>query len=151
MVGHYLRDPELVMRHSNRAVAIAERGAPVREINGLLVSTMLGFAYLQAQETAEALSLLEQSLAFLEGMVARGADTPRWPHEIALIHAARGDREAALAWLETAYDRGFRWTWMLEREPMLDALRDDPRFQGVLARMRAEVDAMRRQLRVGIM
>ncbi len=146
MVGHFFRDFELVSRYAHRAIEIADPGAPVRDINGLLVSTMLGFARLQASDTAGAASLFDQSLAFLEGMVGRGAETPRWPHEIALIRAASGDVEGALSWLQTAYDRGFRWAWMLELDPMLDPLREDPRFLGLVVRMRAEVQAMRHQV-----
>lgn len=146
MVGHYLRDFERVRRDAGRAVEVAEPGAPVREANTLLATTMLGFAQLQAGDTARSESLFDQSLAFLEGMVARGTDTPRWPYEIALIHAARGDTEGALNWLHTAYDRGFRWAWMLEREPMLNPLRQDPRFRGLVARVQAAVEEMRREV-----
>jgi TolB-like protein/DNA-binding SARP family transcriptional activator len=146
MVGHYSRDFEHVIRHAGRAVEIAEPGAPVRELYSLLATTMLGFALHRTGDAVRGDSLLDQSLEFLEGLIARGTDAPRWPYEVALIHAVRGDTEGAITGLQTAYDQGFRWTWMLEREPMLDPLRQDYRFRGLVTRVRADVVAMRRQV-----
>lgn len=145
MVHHYLRDFEAVGRTAGRAVEIAGKH-PAREADGLLASTLLGFAESRAGDREGSEALFEQSLAFLESMVAAGTDTPRWPYEIGLINAARGDLDQALDWLETAYDLGFRWGWMLDLEPMLDPLREWPRFQSVRARVEAEVDAMRNRL-----
>ena len=144
MVAHYLRDFERSAEYSAQAMALAEPGAPVREVHTLLATTVLGYAHLRAGDPA-ADSLFGQSLIFLNQMIARGADSPRWPYEIALIHAARGDSEGALSWLATAYDRGFRWAWMLDREPMLDAVRHDVRFQGLAAQARAEVERAGRE------
>ena len=64
--------------------------------------------------------------------------------KIGLIKMARGDTTGAIAELESAYERGFRWTWMLELEPMLDPLRTHPRFQRLVERVRVDVSAMRR-------
>ncbi len=145
MVFHYLGDFEAAREHAGRAVAIAG-DVPAREVHSLLATTLLGFAELRSGDAARAGRLFDRSLQFLESMVASGTDTPRWPYEIALIRAARGDLEGAMGGLETAYDRGFRWAWMLEFEPMLDPLRDDLRFRSLLARVRADVEAMAREL-----
>jgi DNA-binding SARP family transcriptional activator/TolB-like protein/Tfp pilus assembly protein PilF len=147
-IGHYLRDFERVRRHAGRAISLADAGAPVRHGvgagYGTLATTLLGFAYWQVGDSARANVLFEESLSFLNDMVSRGADTPRWPYEIGLIKMARGDTTGAIAELESAYERGFRWTWMLELEPMLDPLRMHPRFQRLVERVRVDVSAMRR-------
>jgi len=114
--------------------------------HGTLATTLLGFACLAAGDSARANALFDESLAFLEAMVSQGADTPRWPYEIALILAARGDPERGITQLESAYDLGFRWMWMLQLEPMLDPLRGDPRFLRLTERVRDDVDVMRSQL-----
>jgi len=149
-IGHYLRDFEWVRRHAGRAIMLADAGAPVRHGvgagYGTLATTLLGFAYLQAGDSARADALFEESLSFLNDMVSRGADTPRWPYEIGLINMARGDTTSAIVDLESAYERGFRWTWMLELEPMLDPLRSHPRFQQLVERVRVDVAAMRRMV-----
>ena len=146
-IGHYLRDFERVRRHAERAISLADAGAPVRHGvgagYGTLATTLLGFTYLRAGDSARANALFEESLSFLKDLVSRGADTPRWPYEIGLIKMARGDTTAAIAELESAYERGFRWTWMLEMEPMLDPLRMHPRFQRLVERVRVDVSAMR--------
>jgi DNA-binding SARP family transcriptional activator/TolB-like protein/Tfp pilus assembly protein PilF len=145
MVGHFLRDPKRVRRAAGRAREVAPYG-PVRAVETTLVSTMLGFAYLETGDSVRADELFRESLAFLEPMIAAGATSPRWPYEIAVIRAVRGDREGAVAWLERAYGRGFRWAWMLERDPMLDSVRRDARVRALIARVRADVDGMRRQV-----
>jgi DNA-binding SARP family transcriptional activator/TolB-like protein/Tfp pilus assembly protein PilF len=148
MVAHYLRDFERSAEYAARAMGLAEPGTPVREVHTLLATTVLGYAHLRAGDPA-ADSLFDQSLVFLNQMIARGADSPRWPYEIALIHAARGESEEALSWLATAYERGFRWAWMLDREPMLDPVRHDVRFQGLAAQARAEVERAARDVITG--
>jgi len=64
------------------------------------------------------------------------------------IHAIRGDNESALLALENAIDAGWRANWWLhlEQDPALDNLRDDPRFQALLDRIRADMDAQRKLL-----
>jgi hypothetical protein len=143
-IGHYIGDFERVRRHAERALEIADPEAPVRHGAGIghgtLATTLLGFASLAAGDSARANALFGESLAFLQAMLADGAHTPRWPYEIALSHAARGDTERAIMQLESAYDLGFRWTWMLQFEPMLATLRGDPRFQRLMERVRADVE-----------
>ncbi|MGQ0762505.1 MAG: TPR end-of-group domain-containing protein [Acidobacteriota bacterium] len=54
---------------------------------------------------------------------------------IAIIYAALGDKDAAFAELEKAYQRR---DWFLQRlkiDPFMDSLRDDPRFKDLLKRM----------------
>jgi len=144
-VSHYLRDVEGVRRLAGRAVEIAA-GAPARAPNTTLATTMLGFAELVAGDTARADSLFEKSVAFLEARRTSGADSPRWTYELAMIDAARGDTAAALDELDQAYALGFRWVWMLEADPMLDGVRGRPRFEALVARTRADVEAMRRRV-----
>jgi hypothetical protein len=47
-----------------------------------------------------------------------------------------GDKDAALAWLEKAYEEQSDFQGELQEGPELDSLRDDPRFQDLLRRMR---------------
>lgn len=152
-IAHYLRDSERTRMYAQRALDSADPGAPIRHGAGAglgtLTTTLLGFAYLQTGDSAWADRLFEESLSFLDDMVSQGADTPRWPYETGLIRMARGDTTGAIAALDSAYERGFRWTWMLDLEPMLDPLRSHPHFQQLVERMSADVSAMRRTLERG--
>lgn len=57
------------------------------------------------------------------------------PTQFAIVYVALGDHDAAFRWLETAYetrdhDLAFAKVW-----PMLDPVRDDPRFHALLRRI----------------
>ena len=61
-------------------------------------------------------------------------DQTGWPYQLAQIHAHRRDRERAFYWLEQArqtHDPGF--LNYLKCDPMLAGLRDDSRYQSLLA------------------
>jgi hypothetical protein len=57
------------------------------------------------------------------------------PLAVALIHTGLGNKDRAFEWLEKAYqDRDTIFINYL-RDPQLDGLRSDPRFQNLLARL----------------
>ncbi len=56
-------------------------------------------------------------------------------YNVACLFAVAGDRERALELLEQAVASGFGNRNWLERDPDLASVRDDPRFQALLARM----------------
>jgi hypothetical protein len=62
---------------------------------------------------------------------------------LAAIEAARRDAEAALDWMEAAYDQGYRFTIGLDVDPAFDSVRDHPRWQAIVTRMAEDVAVMR--------
>jgi hypothetical protein len=62
--------------------------------------------------------------------------------ELAAISAVRGERDAALQWLEHAYGLGYRQYHFLEIDPMFVTLRNDERFARMLLRMARDVGRM---------
>lgn len=56
-------------------------------------------------------------------------------YDIALIHAALADRESAFLWLERAIQDRSTLLVFLAQEPMFAALRGDPRFDTLVARV----------------
>ena len=57
------------------------------------------------------------------------------PYDIGSLYAELGDKDQAFVWLEKAFaERADGLTW-LNVEPMLDPLRDDPRFQDLIRRI----------------
>ncbi len=57
------------------------------------------------------------------------------PYLTAKIYAQLDDKEQAFAWLEKAYEKHNKGIYKLKVEPLLDPLRNDPRFGDLLRRM----------------
>jgi TolB-like protein/DNA-binding winged helix-turn-helix (wHTH) protein/Tfp pilus assembly protein PilF len=53
-------------------------------------------------------------------------------YDIAAIHAALGDRDEAMSWLQRGYEERSQVIGFVRFDPAFDALRDDPRYHAVL-------------------
>ncbi len=51
----------------------------------------------------------------------------------AMFHLRIGEKQKAIDWFETAYERRERWVVNLKHSPDVDALRDEPRFKALLS------------------
>jgi serine/threonine-protein kinase len=75
----------------------------------------------------------DSALAALRRLQAR----PYVPAEgVAPIYAALGDREAALTWLERAFDARGVGLVFLAAEPMYELLRDEPRYRRIVQQLK---------------
>ena len=97
----------------------------------------------QQGEKARARALMDQVLADNEEAIRGGADWMHPPLQNVTIYATRGDVPAALDWLERAYQAGWRDARTTRLAPMWAPLRREPRFEQLVARMEADVAAMR--------
>jgi TolB-like protein/DNA-binding winged helix-turn-helix (wHTH) protein/Tfp pilus assembly protein PilF len=88
----------------------------------------LGHALAVAGRRAEA-------LAMLDGLGQLSETRYVSPYSIALIHAALGNHDQALAWLDKAYAERSDYMPYLQLEPMLDGLRSDHRFTALVRRV----------------
>jgi len=79
----------------------------------------LGFSLAQLGKKTEALAILEK-LKTTKAYVS--------PAELAVLYAGLGDKEAAIAALQKAYDAHDLQLQALKVEPRYDSLRTDPRF-----------------------
>lgn len=70
-----------------------------------------------------------------EATVALGEADPTVAYNVACAHARTGRPEDALRWLVTAVGLGFTDTGLLDSDPDLDAVRDDPRFAALRRRV----------------
>ncbi len=95
--------------------------------------------------------------------------TPRRTQELhhlrLLVFASRGEKEAALSELEAMVDAGWRWLmspgnmdagvysiglgWF-EDSPLLDSIRDEPRFVATVEKVKADNAAMLAELDAGL-
>jgi tetratricopeptide (TPR) repeat protein len=82
----------------------------------------LGYANARLGKSREA----RQMIALLERVSKRLYVSPYF---IAIIHLGLGDLDQTFEWLEKAYQERSGFMAFINVEPMLDALRDDPRFK----------------------
>jgi serine/threonine-protein kinase len=96
---------------------------------GSYTSATLGFALARAGKRAEAETLLGR----LEELRRHSYVSPV---ALATLHLGLGNGEQALDWAEKAYDERRGWLAYLTVNPLLDPVRDEPRFAALVARMR---------------
>lgn len=121
-------------------------------LDGVAVTVALQRAYVaqrldRAEEMAALLRAAELDLAARE---REGFIIPRLQLQ---LQALRGDREAALAtlrehWQSGLYGNGMQagpqiGIYWLDADPLLEGLRDDPRFPALLSEIRADLDRQR--------
>jgi serine/threonine protein kinase/tetratricopeptide (TPR) repeat protein len=139
----YLRtleiDPRFAMAHlflGQTLAALGRGDEAVAEITTALslapatveMEAALGQAYAVAGRPEEARQVLA-------GLARRGEETYVSPALVASVHAALGEGEAALTWLERACEeRAADLAWIGVR-PVFDGLRDEPRFAALIERL----------------
>jgi class 3 adenylate cyclase/Tfp pilus assembly protein PilF len=112
--------------------AIAEIQKAVESSGGSTISlAVLAHAYASAGKGPEARKILQ---SLLEKSQTRYIPS----YWIALIFVGLGDIDAAVAWLERAYEERSSWLLWIGVEPRFDPLRTDSRFASLLRRMRLE-------------
>jgi serine/threonine-protein kinase len=68
-------------------------------------------------------------------MKKRSSEGHTSPFDIAFLYSGLGDRDHAFEWLERAYQEHDPALVLLNRDPMFDSLRSDPRFTDLLRRL----------------
>jgi serine/threonine-protein kinase len=89
---------------------------------------MLGHAYAVAGKSTEAREVLRE-------LHDRAEEQYVPPFGFALVHVGLGEKDEAMDWLEKAYEDRNGWMVSLNVNALLDPLRDEARFQGLLERM----------------
>jgi tetratricopeptide (TPR) repeat protein len=90
----------------------------------------LGHAYASAGKKAEALKIVDRLLQL------QGKD-PSAPYNLAIVYLGLGDKEKSLAFLKAAVDTRAVPLFLdpVNKSPVFDSLRSEPRFQDLLRRM----------------
>lgn len=135
------------------AAAQLSRVAPVLRGAAATVALQQAYAADRLGQRARVEALLARAEADLAAREREGFTTPRLRVQLA---ALRGDADAAVAALRRRWHEepggdllagpqiGFYW---IDHDPLLAGLRSEPAFQALLARIRAELDAMRARTR----
>ncbi len=94
------------------------------------VLASLGCAYAAGGRTSDAKAIRDE-------LVERRASAESYTscHDIALLTAWLGEKEAALDWLDQALEDRAAWTSFLNVDPIWDAIRSEARFRGIVMKM----------------
>jgi TolB-like protein/Tfp pilus assembly protein PilF len=120
-IGLYIKNGSL-----NEAFAEIEKAKDVRKNDPLLIYST-GMAYAASGKQTEAL----QNIKELEAMSGASLSTAHW---IAKIYATLNDKESAFSWLERGLATGALGVFYKD-EPIWDPIRDDPRFEELVAKL----------------
>ena len=105
----------------------------------VMYATILSALHYNAGNT----ELAEQRLVSAERSVRRarinGVDDADIYYTESSIYALRGKSEAALDSLQMAYERGFRWAWMLEFDSRLESLHTEPQFAEIKQQIERDI------------
>jgi TolB-like protein/Tfp pilus assembly protein PilF len=132
-------DPRFYPTHYDLGLTYVEMGKyedaiaeleQARSLAGDTPRTLSGLAYAcaRAHQRGRAMDFLDR---------LQKLSTHRYvpPFDVAVVHAALGERDLAFQWLDKAYEDRHPWLVMLKVTPKVDSLRSDPRFAALLERI----------------
>ncbi len=93
------------------------------------VAAWLGYAYGASGDRASAMAEMEE----LKKRSLHGAVTP---FNLAIVYLGLGDRVRALDYLERAYASDSQWLAWLKNDRIFDPIRSEPRFVGLMKKLR---------------
>ena len=93
----------------------------------------LGYAYAMSGNKAETQSVLLR--------LKHHSGAKNVPYRRAAIYLALGDKDRAIKLIEQDYRQRSNWLNRLNVDPVMDPLRDDPRFQDLMRKMNFQRDA----------
>jgi TolB-like protein len=146
----YVADAHLFAGQYQRALDVARHSLTISPDQGIVgsrhIGVLQGFAQRRLGDTSAARAILQAQLDARQASWDSAPGSGNTVFQIATIHAATGNADEALGWLERHGDLALNWTYFLSRDPMWDELRGAPRFEAVLAGMLVKVEEMRREI-----
>jgi tetratricopeptide (TPR) repeat protein len=107
----------------------------------------LGHVLLKEGQQQQAHNLLDFALsARIKAIEAGSSEDSEIFYYTAAIYAIWSNKSEAYKWLQKAIAAGWRDYRTTERDPWLENLRSEGRFQEMMAQIKAQVDAMRKQV-----
>jgi TolB-like protein/Tfp pilus assembly protein PilF len=108
----------------------------------------LAFSYMHTGADAKAERLLATEARECSGLRADGRLRDSFDlHRCAQTELLLGNIEQALAGLEKAVEAGWRDYYVHERDPLWASVASDPRYRALLAKVKADVDRQRAEVR----
>jgi TolB-like protein/tetratricopeptide (TPR) repeat protein len=106
-------------------------------------SVLLAHVLMERGETDRAARLLDEFVAHARGQLDRPGGNDRIHYPLAAAYALRGEIEEAIHHLDEAVQTGWRYHPVAVTDPLLESLRHDPRYHGIVDRLAAIMDDFR--------
>jgi serine/threonine protein kinase/tetratricopeptide (TPR) repeat protein len=106
----------------------------------------LAYVLWQLGEIEAANVLLDEASNAIKRAIKDGDERGEQFNWLAQAECIRGNRSEALRWLQKAFDSGFIIIRMVEMDPLLTDLRDDPQFKETTADFKARIANMRERV-----
>ena len=126
------RSPTSPYLHKAMALTLLEMGDVDRALEVIQDEPTKGHRLHALALIYETMGEHEKSRDALDELIADGN---RWTFEITEVHSFRGELDEAFEWVNRAIDRRDRGLRHFMNSPYIDNMRDDPRIDGVLARL----------------
>ena len=125
LAHNHLGQAYLQTHRNEQAIAELQKAVALSGGNATCVAN-LARAYAAAARRSEAVALLND-------LKSRSNARHSYASEVAVIYASLGDADHAMTWLEQGYEERFNPGVLIR--PGLDPVRQDPRFENLLARV----------------
>jgi len=108
--------------------------------------TRLGHVLWSTGQQDEAQELFNHSERLDQSELNQGNQTYLPRYDLACLNAVQGNKEEAYEWLQKAIEAGWRQYHVALKDPLLENLHNDARFQQMMAQLKGQVDEMRRRV-----
>ena len=138
--------PDVAPLHDDMAMSL---GVVMSAVFGGEALQALAWAYAETGQTEHSMAILDEAEKEFAALKNQGTLLFQWadvPYQYALNALMLGKHEQALDRLEAIIDSGWRAYYEHHLDPRWDVLRDHPRFQSLMARVRSDVDRQRAKL-----
>jgi TolB-like protein/Tfp pilus assembly protein PilF len=136
------RFDEVLAVYSHNFPELVRNNGPDIHLRNYRAAIDLAWLLQRMGDSQKADKLLTLAYDFIEKQPRLGWWGGYWVSDVQIL-ALQGRKEEALASLQQAADEGWRslWWYYLRHDPNLDSIRDDPRFQRIVAQIEADMFA----------
>jgi serine/threonine protein kinase/Tfp pilus assembly protein PilF len=113
---------------------------------GKAYTTVLGYIYWKTGQPDTARKLFKQSLEMNHQDIEQSSEYYGSYYDLAAINAIQGRKDEACDWLQKAIDAGCREYQYASHDPLFENLRSEERFKQMMAKIKAEIDEMRKHV-----
>ena len=126
------RYEEAIRQYERGLAFVASSDHALKQRSGIELNVKLGSAYHRLGKTEDAIRFFDRAVKTYGSRVANGADDPFTRYYVACVHALRGETDRALEYLQrVSAELPALTAARVKRDPDLEALRQDPRFQAI--------------------